>query len=905
VHDQHAGSREQTAEVREHARGRCPWVPVSLRRRVLMETLDVITRTLRGDTDRDAVLAFTREGVTQWSRARLLHAVGGVAAQLAGQGIEAGDRVALYAELRPNWIAAALAALQMRAVLVPLDAQFTGDTLAHVLRDSGARCVLTDAAHTDALPQGVSVLRLDEDIAPVTEPPEAPPAHPDTVAAILYTSGTTGFPKGVPLTHRNLSFQAETLRAIDLVHEGDRVLLPLPAHHVYPFAIGVLAVLALGLPLVIPAGLTGPQIARALRESGATVVIAVPRLYAAVFDALEARIRAVGRPAVAAFHGVLAVSGALRRLIGANVGRTVFARLHRRLAPQLRLVACGGAALDAGLARKLEAFGWALAVGYGLTETSPLLTLDRTPVRPGSVGRAIEGVRLRVQDGEIQARGPGVFEGYLNRPEKTEEVFTADGWFRTGDRGALDADGYLFVQGRISEIIVTAGGVNVQPDEVEAVFTASPFIREAALLPTEKGLALLVVPDTAEALRAERPEEDAAHEAVADASRRLASYQRPAAFALTHDPLPRTRLGKLQRHLLRERYDLARAAGPGAQARPLPPEQWTGADRALLDAEAAQAAWIWLTSRYPDRRLTPDSHMELELGLDSLGWIDLTLELGTRAGVELDDTAIAGIETVRDLLNAAGEAQQAGERGGWLAHPERVLGERERVYLTPLAAPLERLARWLTALNRTLMRRMFRVRAQGIEHLPRQGPYLLVPNHGSLLDPFALAAVFPKGLAREVHWAGISEMAFANAVLRGFSRLAHVLPVDPRRGAVSSLALAAAVLDAGKPLVWFPEGQRSVDGRLLPFKRGIGLVLETRNVPVVPVVIRGANDAMPPGKRLPRRSEITVELGAPVLPDELAHQGKGMRNDERITNGLHARIWAMCEGRDGGHDASE
>ncbi|MGE0081656.1 MAG: AMP-binding protein [Thiohalomonadaceae bacterium] len=862
-----------------------------------METLHALIEGLQHEREYQAVLAFTREGATRWTRAQLLQASLRLARCLVSRGIGPGDRVALYAEFRPPWIAAVLGTVQIGAVIVPLDAQFNRDALAQVLDDSGVRLVFTDAAHAEALPPGMVMLPIDEDVAAADVAMPEPPRDANAVAAMLYTSGTTGPPKGVPLTHHNLVYQIDVLVGSHLVREGDSVLLSLPAHHVYPFALGVLAPLALGLPLVIPAGLTGPQIARALRESGATMIIGVPRLYAAVFEALEARVRAAGVVASAAFRAALAACALVRRLTGANAGRTVFAPLHRRLAPRLRVAACGGAALEAALARRLEAFGWNLAIGYGLTETSPLLTLDRSPVRYGSVGKAVPGSELRIRDGEIQARGPGVFAGYHQRPDKTREVFSDDGWLRTGDRGEMDADGYLYVLGRFAEIIVTAGGVNVQPEEVEAVFARSPFIREAALLATAQGLALLVVSDAAEVLRRGVPTEEAVRDAVAEGSRRLASYQRPAGFAITHEPLPRTRLGKLQRHLLPDRYQLARAAGPEARARPLPPEQWSSADQSLLATEAARTAWSWLASRYADRRLTPDTHVELELGIDSLGWIDLTLELATRAGVELDDAAIGGVEKVRDLLVAAAEAQQAEERGGWLVHPERVLGEQERVYLTPLKAPVERIARALTHFNRRLMRRLFRVQARGVEHLPERGPYLLVPNHASLLDPFALSAVLPEDAVREVHWAGIAEMAFANAVLRGFSRMAHVLPVDPRRGVVSSLALATAVLDAGKPLVWFPEGQRSPDGRLLPFKRGVGLVLANRRVPVIPVIIRGAHDALPRGHRVPRRSRIVVELGKPVMPDELARQGKGMRDDERITDGLHARLWQMCEAR--------
>lgn len=870
-----------------------------------METLRTLIEGLQHEREHHAVLTFTRTGALRWTRAQLRQAGINLARCLIARGIGPGDAVALFADVSPSWIAAVLGAMRIGVVVIPLDVQFSRDILAQVLADSGARFVLTDTAHAKTLPAGTPMMPIDEDVViPDVSLPE-PSVDAYAVAAMLYTSGTTGPPKGVPLTHSNLIYQIDVLASSHLVHDGDCVLLPLPAHHVYPFALGVLVPLALGLPIVIPAGLTGPQIARALRESRATVVIGVPRLYSALFGTLEARMRAAGHIVSAAFHAALVTCGVVRRMTGINLGRVVFAPLHRRLAPRLRLAACGGAPLDTTMARHLEAFGWDLAIGYGLTETSPLLSLDHSPVRYGSVGKAVLGSELRIHDGEIQARGPGVFAGYHQQPDKTRAAFSADGWLRTGDCGAMDADGYLYVHGRLAEIIVTAGGVNVQPEEVEALFVKNPVIREAALLPGEQGLTLLVVPDEAEILRFGMPVEEAMRNAITEETRRLASYQRPVDFAITYEPLPRTRLGKLQRHRLPERYQRARIAGARAQTGPLPPEQWTSSDQSLLVTEAARQAWAWLASHYADRRLTPDTHVALELGIDSLGWIDLTLELATRAGVELDDAAIAKVEKVRDLLVAAAEAQQAEERGGWLAHPERVLGAQERAYLTPLTAPVERIARILTHLTRWLMGHWFRVQVRGVEHLPARGPFLLVPNHTSLLDPFALAAVIPEELVREVHWAGIAQITFANAVMRGFSRMAHVLPVDPRRGVVSSIALATAVLDAGKPLVWFPEGQRSPDGRLLPFKRGIGLLLTHRRVPVIPVLIRGAHDALPLGRFLPRFSPIVVQLGEPLMPEELARLGHGMRDDERITDGLHARLWQMCTGDTPGVDVGQ
>jgi long-chain acyl-CoA synthetase len=210
---------------------------------------------------------------------------------------------------------------------------------------------------------------------------------PDDRAVLFYTSGTTGPPKGVPLTHRNLAFEVNTLVAANLLTNEDRLLLPLPLHHVYPFTVGVLLPLALGLPIVLPYGLTGPQLVRALREGKVTAIVGVPRLYRALMSGIQSRAESAGRVAGAVFRGALGLSMALaqRRM---RVGRLLFRRIHREMSPQLRILATGGAAIEPDLAWKLEGLGWLVGTGYGLTETSPLLTLDKPgEARIGSVGR--------------------------------------------------------------------------------------------------------------------------------------------------------------------------------------------------------------------------------------------------------------------------------------------------------------------------------------------------------------------------------------------------------------------------------------------------------------------------------------------------------------------------------------
>ena len=295
--------------------------------------------------------------------------------------------------------------------------------------------------------------------------------------------------------------------------------------------------------------------------------------------------------------------------------------------------------------------------------------------------------------------------------------------------------------------------------------------------------------------------------------------------------------------------------------------------------------------------MTPDASPQLDFGLDSMEWVNLTMEIVERAGVELDEAAIERIETVRDLLHEATTAGEAGSAVSPVERPEEALDEGQKRWLEPLSSAGIVAARGVFALNRALMRGPFRLRVEGLKNLPQSGPFVLAPNHVSYLDSFALAAALDGGRLRETYWAGWVGAAFGNPLTRLVSRLAQVVPVDPARAGSSSLAFGAAVLGRGKNLVWFPEGERSRTGELGPFKKGLGVLLEHYRVPVVPVLVEGTYGAMPRGSFLPRPRRVTVTFGEPLGVDELERRGEGGGARDRIVGALRDRIAEMGAGR--------
>jgi long-chain acyl-CoA synthetase len=872
-----------------------------------VHTIDELLASRSIPDDQAAVVTLCRDGLVSLSRRNLFARAGRLSAGLQDAGLEGGDRVVIFAPSSADWIASALGVMNAGAVVVPLDTQMPGEDLAHALSDSEPRFILTTSSLKDRLSDDLDEARIylfdaDPDApdcwsALLADEPVSSKAVQDDVAVIFYTSGTTGPPKGVPLTHANLSSNVQALCARELADDRDRILVPLPFHHVYPLTAGILIPLTLGAPIIVPFSLAGPQIVRALREGDATVMLGVPRLYEAVWNALEERVSARGRVAALLFRQALGVSRLARRRPGLRLGRWLFAGLHSRLAPRLRLVVSGGAALDPGLGAKLQALGWEVATGYGLSETSPILTYNPpNRLRLETAGLPLPGVELAIDDsgssdgrGVVMARGPNVFAGYLNLPDKTQAVLNPDGWFRTGDTGELDRDGYLHLHGRESSMILLSGGENVDPERVEDALQAIDEVREVGVLEHGDRLAAVVVPESG-LLREVTGEdlEKRVKQRVQEAAKALPSHHRPGILRIALDPLPRTRLGKLRRHKLGDlfaRLDESDVVSE-TKSEPISPESMASEDQQLLSDPAAERTWNYLAERFHDLRLTPDSGLAEELGIDSLSWVDLTLALQDRAGIALEDTAIERVETVRDLLQEAAGASEAKAAGGelkqQLKEPESLLEEDQKQDLAP-PGPIRRMMGWvILGPVRLLGRLLMRVEIQG--RFPDKGPYLIAPRHLSFVDPLALLPALSRRQLESLYWAGLASYLFSNRLSRAFSRAARILPIDPGSAPRRSLALAAACLEREHSLIWFPEGGRSPDGELQRLRPGIGRLLAAQPVPVIPVWIDGTRDVLPPGQRLPNPGKVRLIIGDPLSPDSYG-------TDEReIVNTLQSSL---------------
>ena len=867
-----------------------------------------LLRALTRREHHPAVIAFNDSGLETWDGESLADNARRLAHGLRQSGLDRGSPVALWAPNSAVWIICALAVLAAGAMLVPIDDFAEADALATALKSSNATLVITTRRHLEASgalwrAQNIGAILIDENQQSTDDTPQwrsllrepsddLPDVAGDEPALLSWTSGTTGTPKAFVLSHRNIATNVEALQRLAAVGPRDRVLLPLPLHHAYPFVVGMLTPLICGAAVVLPASTTGPSLMQALGAGGVTALVGVPRLYEALMATIALRISAHGRLVRVGWRVLLGSAILFQRWTGLHAGRLIFMPVRKRVAPKLQLLVSGGAPLQREIEEDLEGLGWTVLTGYGLAETASLFTGNRSSERrAGSAGLPLADGKIRIAQpddsgiGEIELRGSSVTKGYLNNPEANSTAFTTDGWFRTGDLGFVDRDGFLFVTGRVKEALVLGGGKKVSPDELERVYGDAPEIAEIAVLEEKGALVALVRPDPAKLYnRGATNLHDGIRVILGERAQRLPSYQRLSGFVLTSQPLPRTRLGKYRRFLLPQLYDQALVGGSGRVAQPPTPE-----DKVLLQNPVAASVWHILQQRFPNQPLDFDIVLSLDLNMDSFGWMELAITLHERAGIALSDEDLGNIQTIRDLLRLSIECQIDAARSGAPA-----IAPDSEDWMAATGPLLTAIGFALYSLNRLLIRGLFRLRVRGAERLPSFGPFVIAPNHVSYLDVLIVAAALSWSRSRQTYWAGDAQRFFPHPLGRVFCRAVHLFPVDAMHPG-AALDTARRVLQAGNILVWFPEGWRSPDGRLQHFLPGIGQLLMRSGAPASPAYISGTFEALPRGQRIPRLHRLTITFGKPAPVASLLSAGTGPTEEERIADGLRQRLTALIE----------
>jgi long-chain acyl-CoA synthetase len=888
-----------------------------------------------------------RDRVETYTYAELRRMAEAVGRWLVDNRFQPDSRLAILADNHPRWVAAYLGIIAAGCTAVPLDTALHSGQIAKLLDDSGTALLFVDVKHLPLAREAIGqspvaiVLTDPEKLKPessqalmgdldkiFTSGPadfKPVPSAPDRTAALLYTSGTTADPKGVMLTHANLLAEADAVFAVIRVGPADAVLGILPLFHALAQMANLLLPLVRGARVVYLETLNTTELLRGLRERNITVFAVVPQFFYLIHERIQKEVARRGRLAQWAMRALMSVNRATRAL-GCNAGKLFFRSIHEMFGDKMRYLFAGGSRWDPHIGRDFYSLGIDVLQAYGLTETSggAFVTPSDDNVI-GSVGKPLAGVEAKILQpepqehdappvGEIAIRGGIIMKGYWNRPEATAGVLK-DGWLHTGDLGYFDSHGNLFITGRKKDIIVLSNGKNVYPEEIEAHYLRSPFIKEICVLglearpgdPTSEHLHAVIVPNF-ETLRERKivNMKEVIRFDIEGLSTQLPSTKRIGSYEIWQQDLPRTTTRKLKRFEIEKRVRANQAAGRQDESQ-LPSERPVTAEEQVW-AEQSQVRQALQVIREqvktPLAFIRPPDNLELDLGLDSMQRVELLAALEEQFGGDVDESRLAEIYTVRDLVTAVLESAPAGSSGlqrapfaGWKAILEEEPSDPDVLALAKPRPFGEAFFYFLSRLLQVFALDRFDLRVRGLEKLPKHGPYIISSNHQSFLDPIILGSVLPWPVFRHLVEEGTSEI-FGSGFMRQLARWLRVIVVDPDANLIPAMRTGAFVLRHGRILILYPEGERSIDGTPKVFKKGAAILSIHLQVPIIPVAIEGFYDAWPRSRKFQGFVPLQIAFGDPIYPPPAADASEA--GYEKLTQQLKSRVVEMwSQMRDG------
>ncbi len=768
------------------------------------------------------------------------------------------SKAVIFSENRPEWAFALYAVWIAGAAVVPVDAQSNAEELAFVLSDAAPEVVFTSRANAETartaaekISSGAKIINIDEFFANAeykNPPLSATVEREDSdLGLIVYTSGTTGNPKGVMLTFANMYANMKAVAEAKYYFEKIRVLAMLPLHHILPLMGTLIMPLSVNGKVVMPRSISPEEISAALQKHSVDMVISVPRFYELLHSNIMAKINQ-SKIARTMFFAAKTV-GCLK------FSQMLFGVIHKKFGGAIKFWVSGGASLDKKVWSDLCTLGFSVREGYGMTECAPIIAFPRiNNIKMGSVGQPLSGIEARIVDGEIVVRGANVTSGYYRRPEETAETIR-NGWLYTGDLGYFDDDGFLFITGRRKEIIVLANGKNVNPAELETNLQRQcPDIVEAGVLMYQNTFwaIIRVKQELVDKLGAEGVEEHIRNNGVLPYNRNAPTYKRIIKIALTTDELPRTRVGKLKRHLLAAYIENKKTLS----ARDKLPEPASRIYKQLKDVLANQTSVA----------VDCDAHMEMDLGLDSLGKISVQCFVQENYGVKIAEKDFQDYPTLRQFAEMVEKNMDSDFDGqlktvSWADIVKSCDGAKIN---KPNAFHFATI--WAF---KTFVKLLYKVEYTGLENLPRDGAAILAANHQSYIDGIFLVGGCSKAEIYKTYFFAKIRNIIKSGAIRKFADFSNVIVMDINDNVKDSIVKLAKVLKDGGRIAIFPEGTRTKDGDVAEFKPTFAILAKEMNAPVIPVRISGAFENIQTGKTLPKfGSHIRVDYLPPMTPKD-------------------------------------
>jgi long-chain acyl-CoA synthetase len=798
-----------------------------------------------------------------WSYARIIQGGNRLARELEFRGIGKGDAVLLWGENSPEWIITFFACLLRGAVIVPVDHGSTVEFASRIAREVNAKLMFRSRTLPDPeLPIQTVVLESVSELTAARDssPYPAPSLSRGDTLEIIFTSGTTSEPRGVVISHGNVLANIEPLeREIRKYLRYERIFHPLrflnllPLSHVFGQMLGIFIPPFLAGTVVFIDSLKPSEIVDVIRRERVSVLVAVPRFIESLQREIQNKVERDGL--TVQFNEAFARTEKehfLRRWWR-------FRRIRSRFGWKFWAFISGGAALPEHVEVFWTRLGYAAIQGYGMTETTSLISLNHPfHTTQGSIGKVFPGVEVRVDEhGEILVRGENVAKAY-RRADGAQPVAETDGWFRTGDLAESGEDGRLYFKGRKKNVIVTPAGMKVYPEDLEKELRRQPGVRDSVVIGLERDgnaepCAVLLMNGGADS----NPES-----AVQNANRSLAEYQHIRNwFAWPDADFPRTPTLKPLLPRIREVVNSK-----------------IGVTATSDDGDSAVAAMITKIIGRPVTSGSRNAGLEADLKLTSLDRVELMSALEDRYQTELNEVKFSESGSIAQLEKLLTETRAASVEHAYPRWPQSWLTTAIRLAIYYLLAwP----ATYLLAAPRVRGRENLR----GL-----QGPVLVISNHVTYLDIAwilpALPARFRNRLATAMGGERLAQMRRPPKEMNLFGRLHeqldyflalslfNVFPLPQQFGFLKSFSFAGDLADRGWNILVFPEGQTTLDGSIVAFRAGIGLLAKQLNIPIVPVRLSGLYDLKQQNRILARPGQVKVVIGQPVRfsPDQNANE---------------------------------
>ncbi len=840
---------------------------------------------------------------------RLYHEVSKLS-QFFSRHINPGETLGILMQNHPRWGIAFLAAESAGARILPLDVLHTPQTIAELIRHSD--CSFIVSSHQlfgkleeiqTQLQSPIPTLVMDSQkpdcydwksvLEKETYAPKLPlfRRDPEETLLLVYTSGTTGNPKGVMLSHNAIYLTVKAVLETVQLDNEDHILSVLPLYHMLALMANFLMPLYAATTVTYLNTVEPKKILESFRNQEVTVFVCVPQFYYLLHRKIFQKAKQRGLLSYVTFQVFLQISRLSNDWLGFNPGRLLFRSVHQNF-NNLRLFAVGGARFDKKVLKSFRDLGFQFAQAFGMTETSAVSTISVSNGL-GSVGKPMPHVDLKIDQpgmdgvGEILISGPHIMQAYWKNKVATRDVLKK-GWLHSGDLGYLDPDGYLHITGRKKDVIVLSSGKNISPEEIEQAYESKcSYIREMCVIGVEDGsqekLHAMIVPDF-EYLKSQQVINisDMLRYQIENLSVEFPGYKRIRTFDVLSEPLPRTPTRKIKRFEVTSLFEDQN----NSRVEPISPSSNPRDDLERTVFELLKETGKVTSIRH-------EMSLELDCGFDSLERVEFLSNIQDTFGLNIKREDATTIFTVQDLIDVlrttlGGRARISTRNKAttWNDILSQPLTDEEKnaIRLTLRRRPIVEIVYFgMSRLLLFLAKALLKLRLDGQDKLPTDGPFLICPNHLSYLDGFLLSAGVTFTHLKRMGYLGYSDY-FRTGTLGGYlGSLLKIVPVDPDKHLRQALRIGAYGLSEGYILSIFPEGERSIDGEIKSFRKGPAILSKELNVAVIPTAIIGTYEVWPRGSSKIKASPVTIRFGDPLMP--LEHESHAQFT-QRIQNSV-------------------